>query len=135
MPRATSIGGVFFKVKDTAATRTWYREHLGLNTDDHGTAFEWRQAKDNTAKGFTQWSPFRSDSDYFDAPFMINYRVDDLPGLLDELREKGVRIVSEIEEYDYGSFAHIIDGDGHRVELWEPRDDVYAEMAKDGSTC
>jgi len=112
MPKAKAIGGIFFKVKDTAATRDWYKEHLGLNTDDYGTNFEWRQADEGTQKGFTQWSPFKSDSDYFNAPFMINYRVDDLVGLVEELRAKGVEIVDDIQEEDYGKFVHIRDGDG-----------------------
>lgn len=132
-PRATSLGGVFFKVKDPAATRDWYKQHLGLNTDDYGTNFEWRQATGD-AKGFTQWSPFKSDSGYFAEPFMINYRVNDLPGLLKDLKASGVEIVDDVMEEDYGKFVHIIDGDGHKVELWEPNDKAYEEILGDGRT-
>ena len=134
MGKVKGIGGVFFKVKDTAATRDWYKEHLGLNTDDYGTNFEWRQADEGTEKGFTQWSPFKSDSDYFDESFMINYRVDDLEGMVAELREKGVTIVDDIETYDYGKFVHILDGNGMKVELWEPNDKAYEEMLGEGRT-
>ena len=63
MKKVTGIGGVFFKVKDSAKTRDWYKEHLGLGTDQYGSTFEWRQADDSTKKGFTQWSPFKEPSD------------------------------------------------------------------------
>lgn len=134
MERVTGIGGVFFKVKDTEKTRQWYRDHLGFNIDQHGTNFEWRQADEGTLKGFTQWSPFKEDSDYFEQEFMINYRVTDLDGLIEELREKGVTIVDEIESQDFGKFVHIIDGDGTKVELWEPNDEEYDKMLGEGRT-
>jgi hypothetical protein len=54
MKRVTSIGGIFFKCKNPAAIRDWYAKHLGLNTDEYGTSFEWRQAGDNSQRGFTQ---------------------------------------------------------------------------------
>ena len=134
MERVTGIGGVFFKVKDTEKTRQWYRDHLGFNIDQYGTNFEWRQADEGTLKGFTQWSPFKEDSDYFEQEFMINYRVTDLDGLIEELREKGVTIVDEIESQDFGKFVHIIDGDGSKVELWEPNDEEYDKMLGEGRT-
>ena len=134
MERVTGIGGVFFKVKDTEKTRQWYRDHLGFNIDQYGTNFEWRQADEGTLKGFTQWSPFKEDSDYFEQEFMINYRVTDLDGLIKELREKGVTIVDEIESQDFGKFVHIIDGDGSKVELWEPNDEEYDKMLGEGRT-
>ena len=134
MERVTGIGGVFFKVKDTEKTRQWYRDHLGFNIDQYGTNFEWRQADEGTLKGFTQWSPFKEDSDYFEQEFMINYRVTDLDGLIKELREKGVNIVDEIESQDFGKFVHIIDGDGSKVELWEPNDEEYDKMLGEGRT-
>ena len=134
MERVTGIGGVFFKVKDTEKTRQWYRDHLGFNIDQYGTNFEWRQADEGTLIGFTQWSPFKEDSDYFEQEFMINYRVTDLDGLIKELREKGVTIVDEIESQDFGKFVHIIDGDGSKVELWEPNDEEYDKMLGEGRT-
>ena len=134
MERITGICGVFFKVKDTEKTRQWYRDHLGFNIDQYGTNFEWRQADEGTLKGFTQWSPFKEDSDYFEQEFMINYRVTDLDGLIKELREKGVNIVDEIESQDFGKFVHIIDGDGSKVELWEPNDEEYDKMLGEGRT-
>ena len=72
--------------------------------------------------------------DYFSGEFMMDYRVADLEGLLAALRSEGIEIVKEVEIYDYGKFSHIIDGDGHNVELWEPVDDIYDDMVGDGRT-
>lgn len=132
--KAKAIGGIFFKVANPEKTREWYREHLGLVTDQYGSNFEWRQADDGTQKGFTQWSPFKADSEYFEGDFMINYRVTDLEALIDSLRAKNVEILDAIDIQEYGKFIHIKDGDGNRVELWEPVDDVYDEMVGEGRT-
>ena len=129
-----AIGGVFFKVADPEKTRNWYRDHLGLVTDQYGSNFEWRQADEGTQKGFTQWSPFKADSNYFEGQFMINYRVSDLEALVSSLTKQGVEILDEMDVLDYGKFIHIRDGDGNMVELWEPIDDVYDEMVGDGRT-
>jgi catechol 2,3-dioxygenase-like lactoylglutathione lyase family enzyme len=134
MERATGIGGIFFKVDDPEKTRDWYKEHLGLNTDKHGSSFEWRQADEGTRKAFTQWSPFKKSSDYFDSNFMINYRVTNLEGLVAELKEKGVVVIDEITSHDFGKFIHIVDGDGTRVELWEPVDEEYDKIVGEGRT-
>jgi len=132
--RVTGIGGVFFKVNDPEKTRAWYQEHLGLNTDKYGSNFEWRQADEGIEKAFTQWSPFSDSSDYFDGNFMINYRVTNLELIIKELEEKGVSIVGEITTHDFGKFVHILDGDGTRVELWEPNDEEYDKIVGDGRT-
>lgn len=73
--------------------------------------------------GRTEWSPFPRSTDYFDpsdAPFMINYRVDDLDGVLDRLVEDGIETVGDVESYPYGRFAWILDPNGLKIELWEP---------------
>ena len=57
--------------------------------------------------------------------FMINYRVEDLKWLVEELKKEGVTVLDEIETYDYGKFVHIMDLDGNKIELWEPIDDVF----------
>ena len=57
LKRVTGIGGIFFKCNDTKKVREWYKIHLGLNTNQYGTVFEWRQATDSSKKGFSQWSP------------------------------------------------------------------------------
>ena len=126
--RVTGIGGIFFKTKNPAQTKDWYSKHLGFNTDNYGTCFEWRQADDGTKKGFSQWSPFDESSTYFqpsEKEFMINYRVEDLEWLVGMLKKEGVNILDEIETYDYGKFVHILDPDGNKIELWEPVDDVF----------
>ena len=133
MKKVTGIGGIFFKCKDTNKMREWYKAHLGLNTNQYGTVFEWRQASDSTKKGFTQWSPFNESTKYFEPStkdFMINYRVADLEALVEELRKEGVTVVDKIEKYDYGKFVHILDAEGNKIELWEPNDIVYEKMGE-----
>lgn len=128
--RVTGIGGIFFKTKNPEEIKGWYNKHLGLDTDQYGTCFEWRQADDSNKKGFSQWSPFKDNTEYFHPSkkeFMINYRVEDLEWLVLELKKEGVTILDEIESYDYGKFVHIIDPEGNKIELWEPVDDVFDE--------
>ena len=131
MKKVTSIGGIFFKCKDPGKMKEWYKTHLGLNTNQYGTVFEWRQATDSSKKGFTQWSLFKDSTKYF-APsakdFMINYRVADLGGLVEELKKEGVTIADTIESAEYGKFVHIIDLEGNKVELWEPNDIEYEKL-------
>lgn len=117
MKRATGIGGIFFKSEDPAKLQAWYEKHLGLPRDDHGGIMFVAEA------GPTVWSAFKKDTTYFEpstAPFMINYRVDDLHALLAALRSEGVTVDDKVEEYDYGKFGWAIDPEGNRFELWEP---------------
>jgi predicted enzyme related to lactoylglutathione lyase len=128
MKRVTGIGGIFFKCKDPNKVKEWYKTHLGLVTDQYGTNFEWRLASDSTKKGFTQWSTFHDSTKYFEPStkdFMINYRVEDLEALVQELKKEDVTILDKIETYDYGKFVHILDIEGNKIELWEPIDIVY----------
>jgi predicted enzyme related to lactoylglutathione lyase len=123
MKKVTGIGGIFFKCRDAEKIREWYKTHLGLNTNEYGVNFEWREATDSTKKGSTQWSPFADNTKYFEPStkdFMINYRVDNLEALVEELKKEGVTIVDKIEIYDYGKFVHIMDIEGNKIELWEP---------------
>ena len=125
LKKATGIGGIFFKCKDPKKIREWYQKHLGFNTNQYGAVFEWRQGADTTKKGFTQWSPFNEKTKYFEPStkeFMINYRVQHLEALVEELKKNGVTIVDKIESYDYGKFVHILDSEGNKIELWEPVD-------------
>lgn len=129
MKRVTGIGGVFFKTPDPEATRAWYQQHLGFEMDSYGTTFAWQSENNPSGKGFTAWSPFKEDTNYFgDQNFMINYRVADLEQLIVVLKEEGVEIVSELQVETYGKFIHILDLNGLRLELWEPNDEVYDEM-------
>ncbi len=126
--RVTGLGGVFFKCKDPTKLKAWYQQHLGLQTDQYGTNFEWRLATDSTKKGFTQWSPFKETTKYFDPStrdFMINYRVDNLDALMEQLRKDSITIVDNVERVDYGKFVHIMDLEGNKIELWEPFDVEY----------
>lgn len=131
MKRVTGIGGVFFKCKDPQQMKDWYERHLGLQTDEYGTNFEWRQAQDESQKGFTQWSPFPESSQYF-APsskdFMINYRVENLSELVEILRIEGVTIIDDIEVLEFGKFVHILDLEGNKIELWEANDIEYDKI-------
>ena len=131
--RVSGIGGVFFKSEDPQELRRWYSKHLGLDTDEYGTNFEWRQAEDSTIKGFTQWSPFHMKTEYFgkeEQQFMINYRVHDLEHLLEHLKSEGVIVVDSILVEEYGKFAHIFDLEGNKVELWEPFDEEYDKIVE-----
>lgn len=125
MKKVTGIGGIFFKCKDPNKMRAWYQEHLGLNTNQYGATFEWYEGTDNTKKGLTQWNPFPETTKYFEPSgkdFMINYRVENLEALVEELKKNGVTIVDTIEAYDYGKFVHILDAEGNKIQLWEPID-------------
>ncbi len=131
--KATGIGGIFFKCKDPKKVREWYSTHLGFNTNQYGAVFEWRQGEDTTKKGFSQWSPFGEKTKYF-APstkdFMINYRVENLEELLNQLRKDSVTIVDKMEIVEYGKFVHIMDIEGNKIELWEPNDIEYEKLGK-----
>jgi predicted enzyme related to lactoylglutathione lyase len=126
MKKVTGLGGVFFKCDDPKSMNDWYAKNLGLETSAYGTTFDWRQDDDPSKKGSTTWSTFPKDTKYFDPsakPFMINYRVDNLAALVEELKKDNVTIVDEIAEYDYGKFVHILDPEGNIIELWEPMDE------------
>jgi predicted enzyme related to lactoylglutathione lyase len=131
MKRVTGIGGIFFKCKDPKKIREWYQTHLGLNTNQYGAVFEWRQGADTTKKGFSQWSPFKEQTKYFEPStkeFMINYRVADLAALVEALKAEGVTVLDTVESFDYGKFVHIMDIEGNKIELWEPNDVVYENL-------
>ncbi|MEI6852310.1 MAG: VOC family protein [Bacteroidota bacterium] len=131
MKRVTGIGGIFFKCKDPNKMKEWYKIHLGLNTDEYGTCFAWYQGADSTKKGFTQWSPFSDKTKYFEPStkdFMINYRVENMVKLIEELKKEGVTILDTMESYDYGKFVHIMDIEGNKIELWEPNDIEFARI-------
>ena len=133
LKKATGIGGIFFKCKDPNKMREWYKTNLGLNTNQYGTVFEWRQGADTTKKGFTQWGPFSEKTKYFEPStkdFMINYRVEDLEELIDQLRKDSVTIVDKIETAEYGKFIHIMDAEGNKIELWEPNDTEFEKLGK-----
>ena len=124
MEQVTGIGGVFFKAKDAAALRAWYREKLGIDVQEWGgTSFPWREVENPEKPGHTVWTVFEADSKYFapsEAPFMINYRVRDLDAMLAQLRAAGCTVDERIDESEFGRFGWVMDPEGHRIELWQP---------------
>jgi len=105
MKKVTGLGGVFFKCNDPKGMNDWYAKNLGLPAGEYGTTFEWLEADDPSKKGSTSWCAFPNDTKYFNPsakPFMINYRVENLVALVDELKKDNVTIVDEIVEYNYG---------------------------------
>ena len=133
MKRVTGIGGVFFKCQNPQKVKEWYKKHLGFDTDDYGTSFEWQKIEGSSQKGFTQWSPFEQKTAYFEPSkkdFMINYRVENLEKLVELLREEGVTILDEIESFDYGKFVHILDIEDNKIELWQPNDIEYDKIVE-----
>ena len=120
--RVTGIGGIFFKCNDPEYVRNWYNKHLGFNATQYGATFEWRNEDNPEGKGMTVWNPFKNSTDYFapsDKEFMIILRVEDLEWLLGELKKEGIEQIGEMQVYDYGKFAHIMDPEGNKIELWE----------------
>jgi predicted enzyme related to lactoylglutathione lyase len=129
--RVTGIGGIFFKCKDPKKVREWYQTHLGLNTNQYGSVFEWYQGADSAKKGFSQWSPFKETTKYFEPStkeFMINYRVENLAALVEELKKEEVTVTDTIQTVDYGKFVHIMDIEGNKIELWEPNDIEFEKL-------
>ncbi|QJD92734.1 VOC family protein [Duganella dendranthematis] len=118
MKRVTGIGGIFFQAKDPVALRAWYQKHLGIDVQVWGgAAFTWQGSET------TIWSIGESGGDHFapsTAPFMINYRVDDLSALLQALREEGCQVLDKTDDSEYGKFGWVVDPEGNKVELWQP---------------
>lgn len=126
--RVTGLGGFFFKTSQPDHLKQWYKERLGIPTDNYGWSFWWKDAEGND--GMTQWSPMKDDTDYFEpseSSFMMNFRVENLDELLAALKEEGVTVMEKTEEYDYGKFGWILDPDGNKIELWEPKDEAFKE--------
>jgi predicted enzyme related to lactoylglutathione lyase len=124
MKRVTGIGGVFFQADDPDKLYQWYEKHLGIQREPHGhgAMMHWRENENPERRGATVWALFEKRTPYFEpsrAPFMLNYRVDDLEALLEALRAEGVTI-DKHEDSDYGRFAWIMDPEGNKIELWEP---------------
>jgi predicted enzyme related to lactoylglutathione lyase len=116
MERVLGIGGYFLRAADPAALSAWYRDHLGLDTDENG---QWRQED-----GPTAFATFESETDYFGSrgqQTMLNFRVRDLDAMLAQLRSKGAAVAPETEGMDgVGRFGWVTDPEGNRIELWEP---------------
>lgn len=124
MPKVIGLGGLFFKSADPNALRDWYGRVLGLEFASWGgLVFNPAEAAAHPGAG-TVFSPFDAGSDYFDpsdAPFMFNFMVDDLDGILSQATKHGVIPVKVMADDYNGAFAHIIDPEGRKIELWQPR--------------
>jgi predicted enzyme related to lactoylglutathione lyase len=116
--KAVGVGGVFLKARDPKALAKWYAEHLGIPEQGGGTlAFDGPESA-----GMTVFAHFPMDTKYFGdgtQQAMVNFRVDDLDGLLKQLTAAGARIDPKRDDHEYGRFAWIWDPEGNRVELWE----------------
>jgi predicted enzyme related to lactoylglutathione lyase len=135
--RVTGVGGIFFKSKNPDSTMQWYNENLGLVTNEYGSLFEFRLADRPEEKGYLQWSPFPEKTKYFEPSekeFMINYRVENIEALVDELKKNGVTVVDEVETFEYGKFVHILDPENNKIELWEPVDSEFTKSFEGKTT-
>jgi lactoylglutathione lyase len=121
--KVTGIGGIFFKCADPKKMNEWYKKNLGMPVADYGTMFEWREMDNKEKTGYTLWSAFPADTKHF-APskkdFMINYRVENIEALVEELKIAGVTILDKITNSEYGKFVHILDPEDNNIELFEP---------------
>jgi predicted enzyme related to lactoylglutathione lyase len=126
MRRVTGIGGIFFHAKDPAALRAWYERHLGIDVQAWGgAAFPWTDAAGQPTKGMTVWSIGSPETASFapgKAPFMVNYRVEDLAALLQALRDEGCQVLEKTGDSEFGKFGWVIDPEGNKIELWQPPD-------------
>src|SRR5271157_2983581 len=123
MKRVIGLGGIFFKAKDPKALYAWYRVHLGIESAADGSGAMWRDADHPEFPGFNVFAIFPADTKYFEpsqSSFMINFRVENLDEVLKALREEGVDVDAEVQDYDYGKFGWVMDPEGNRIELWEP---------------
>jgi predicted enzyme related to lactoylglutathione lyase len=124
MKRVAGTGGIFFKAKDAPALRAWYKRHLGIDVQEWGgAAFDWTDGEGKPVGGTTAWSIATEQSNQFapgTAPFMVNYRVDDLLARVKALREEGCYVLEKIDDSEYGKFGGVIDPEGNKVEPWQP---------------
>ncbi|MBS1746587.1 MAG: VOC family protein [Bacteroidetes bacterium] len=124
----TGIGGIFIKAKDPTALANWYKENLGIDfTKENYIRFKWINVHHKEEPGNTVLSFFNEDSDFFnpsESRFMISFRVKNLHLLLFNLKHNGVWVSEQTRYYDHGSFGWIMDPEGNKIELWEPKDEA-----------
>lgn len=131
LPKVTGIGGIFFKSENPQQVKEWYQKNLGMAVGPTGAPFEFRNAHRPNEINYLNWDAFPDSTDYFEPSekqFMINYRVQNIEGLVENLKQNGVTIVDEITEYPYGKFVHIMDPEGNKIELWEPIDSFLTNL-------
>lgn len=132
MNKVTGIGGVFIKAKNPKALAAWYRDNLGIDFGENTSAnFKCSREQTAASSATTVLSFFKEESDYFnpsESKCMLNFRVKDLHNLLRELNHKGVEVLDKTEYYSYGSFGWIMDPEGNKIELWEPKEENVKEQ-------
>ena len=128
------IGGVFFKSENPKELQEWYTKQLGFTAQvpympgDDAITFKWKSWEDQPEN--TVWAPFASNTTYFNPsnkPFMINYIVQDLAGLLRKLKNSEIEIVGDIDHQPFGDFARILDPEGNKIEFWEPNREYFTD--------
>ncbi len=127
MERVRGFGGVFFKASDPKALSAWYEKALGVALEKWGGAiFKWHE-HDPAHDAQTVWMPFSATTDHFapsDKPFMLNFRVDDLDKMLAQVRAAGGgQVIDKITDDETGRFGWVVDPDGNKIELWQPKPD------------
>lgn len=130
-PKVTGIGGIFFFSDNPQETKEWYAKNLGLETNEWGSTFESRDVNKPDEINYLQWSLFKKGSEYFSPSkkdFMINYRVQNIEGLVDKLKQNGVTILDSITSYDYEKFVHVMDAEGTRLSYGNHVDSVLTQM-------
>ena len=135
--KVTGIGGIFFKSDDPSKLNDWYYKNLRMAPNEYGSVFEFRKSDNPDIKGYTQWSPFEANTQYFQPSkkeFMLNFRVENIENLIAEMKENGIEVLDDIETYEYGKFVHIMDPEGNKIELWEPIDEVFTKLYEGKTT-
>jgi predicted enzyme related to lactoylglutathione lyase len=118
----TGLGGVFVRSKDPKALAAWYRDVLGVPIEPWGGAALRYDAPGHPLVGV--WMAFPQTTTYM-APstrdFMVDFTVDDLDAIIARLKAKGVAILGRDDADDDGRFAWIVDPDGTKIELLQPK--------------
>ena len=124
-PKVTGAGGIFFYSDNLKESKEWYTKNLGIEINDWGSSgFDSRNINKPDEINSLQWKPFKKGDEYFSPSkkdFMINYTVQNIEGLVNKLKENGVTVLDSIASYDFGKFVHIMDAEGNKIELWEPK--------------
>ena len=124
MSRIIGLGGVFIKTRDPKKMAAWYQEHLGISFNGNSYIdFPFTDSQGALTTGYNVLSFFKENSDYFapsEKQVMLNLRVNDLFGLLEQLKKEGVELVGDPVDEEYGKFGWIMDPEGNKIELWEP---------------
>ena len=118
----TGVGGLFVRSKDPKALAAWYRDVLGVKLEPWGGATLSYDAPGHPP--VLAWTPFRETTKYMDPStreYMIDFAVDDLDAILARAKAKGVAVLKRDDSSPEGRFAWILDPDGTKIELWQPK--------------